>query len=174
MEAESNYNLKFLTPQNCKIFNGDYHLSCVEVEGKIFNNVFAVLSFPVSKDDSFIQLKYLDTADDKDHEIGVIENLSDFPKHQQEVIKSSLKKYYFERNISRVFKVEFKYGQLFFDVQTEKGKSSFQMWWSHDKAQDFGEYGKVLIDVFENRYIIKDVRLLPKHDYEIFTHYIYW
>ncbi len=48
------------------------------------------------------------------------------------------------------------------------------MRWRYDRTQDFGESGKVLLDVYENRYIIPDVNSLPKADREALTRFIYW
>ena len=46
--------------------------------------------------------------------------------------------------------------------------------WRHDRAEDFGTGGKVLLDVNENRFIVPDVMALPAKDQRRFTNYIYW
>ena len=51
-----------------------------------------------------------------------------------------------------------KYGFLSFEVETDKGKVDFLMKRQGDQAVDYGDRGKVLIDVNGNR----------------FTRYIYW
>jgi len=49
------------------------------------------------------------------------------------------------------------------------------MRWQHDKAIEFGkENGKVLLDVFENRYIIPSIDELPRSDSERLLRFIYW
>jgi hypothetical protein len=48
------------------------------------------------------------------------------------------------------------------------------MRWQVDRTQDYGTHGKVLLDVYDSRYIIKDLRDLPNEDLERLTRYIYW
>jgi hypothetical protein len=48
------------------------------------------------------------------------------------------------------------------------------MRWQTDRAQDYGEHGKVLIDAFENRYLIPNVSKLSKAEVNIFTRFVYW
>jgi hypothetical protein len=97
-----------------------------------------------------------------------------FPPDAQELINRSLARNYYELLVTRIFVVEFKYGLLFFEAETEQGRREFQMRWRYDRTQDFGENGKVLLDVYENRYIIPDISALPKPDREALTRFIYW
>ncbi len=150
-----------LTPANCQIFEGTYSLlHCTVLDDQIYRGVFASLAFPVSHPDKFVCLRYHD-SDGKNKEIGLIEDLSVFDPRAQELIRESLGKHYYEQQIERIHRVQFRYGLLFFDVQTRRGREQFTMRWQYDRAQDYGEHGKVLLDTFENRFIIPDERDLP-------------
>ena len=46
--------------------------------------------------------------------------------------------------------------------------------WQGDKAYDYGQSGKMLIDTEDNRYLIPDVSQLPERDRKLFERYIYW
>jgi len=70
--------------------------------------------------------------------------------------------------------VGLKYGFLAFDVETDKGRVNFMMKWQGDRAVDYGQGGKVLIDVNGNRYLIHDVSKLSPAERADFTRYIYW
>jgi hypothetical protein len=48
------------------------------------------------------------------------------------------------------------------------------MRWSQTQVQDFGENGKVLIDLDDNRYLVPDVEALPPKEQELFLRYVYW
>jgi hypothetical protein len=48
------------------------------------------------------------------------------------------------------------------------------MRWSQSQAQDFGSTGKMLIDLEDNRYLVRDVEALPRKQRELFQRYIYW
>ena len=163
-----------LTPGNCQIFKGTYSLlHCTVMGDQIYRGVFASLAFPVSHPDRFICMRYHD-SDGKNKEIGLIEDLSVFDEHARELIGESLRKHYYEQQVQRVFRVQFRYGLLFFDVQTGRGRETFTMRWQYDRGQDYGEHGKVLLDTFENRFIIPDVRELPARDRIRLQRFIYW
>ncbi len=177
--SASEVGILYLDPKTTRIFTGAHDLLHVQIEApdwkgeRLFRGVFAALAFPISQPDRFISLRYFE-MDGRDKEIGMIENPREFPEDAQDLIRRSLARNYYELTINRVCTVEFKYGLLFFEVETEKGKGEFQMRWRYDRTQDFGENGKVLLDVYENRYIIPDVNALPKADREALTRFIYW
>jgi hypothetical protein len=186
-----------LNPGNCQIFQGTFSLlHCTVVGDQIYRAVFASLAFPVSHPDRFICLRYHD-SDGKNKDIGVIEDLSAFEPAAQKLILQSLRKHYYEQRVLRVLKIQVRFGLLFFDVLTDRdseghgatgrpgasvqtdahGKGSrqqFTMRWQVDRAQDYGEQGKVLLDTFENRFVIPDLRELPTRDRVRLQRYIYW
>jgi hypothetical protein len=171
--------VRFLDPGTTKIFTAAHDLLHVQIEDpdwegdRLYRGVFAVMAFPISCPDKFISLRFFE-ENSRDKEIGMIEDPTLFPSEVQDLIHRSLARNYFEQIISRVRSVEFTYGLLFFDVETGHGRREFQMRWRYDRTQDFGENGKVLLDVYENRFIIPDISSLPKADREALTRYIYW
>jgi hypothetical protein len=163
-----------LTPETTTIFEGTFSVLHCAVKGDtLYRGVYAIRMFPVRHPVQFISLHYTDDGD-KDVEIGVIEDLTAFSREQQELVARDLRGHYWEQVITRVYKVTCEYGLLFFDVETHRGPTSFVMLWRGDRAEDFGDEGKVLLDALDNRYIIPDVRALPTADYRRFTSYIYW
>ena len=156
------------------IFEGTFSLLHVAIKGdQTYRGVFAVRMFPVRNPTRYISLRYTDSKE-KEHEIGVIEDLSSFPKDQQDLVHRSLALHYHEQIIRRVFSVEYRFGLLFFDVETQRGREQFVMPWRGDRAEDYGERGKALLDAFDNRFIIPCVEDLPTADHQRFTSFIYW
>jgi len=163
-----------LTPDTAKIFEGAFSLLHCAVKGdQVYRGVFAVLMFPIHFPDRYISLRYTDDKD-KLREIGIIEDLAVFPDEARELVRATLKKHYHEQVITRVHEVRLQYGLLFFDIETQNGRREFLMPWRHDRAEDFGTNGKVLLDVSDNRFIIPDVLALPQQDQRRFTSFIYW
>jgi len=163
-----------LHPAETVIFEGTFSLLHVAVKGdQTYRGVFAARMFPVRNPARFISLRYTD-SDEKEHEIGVIEDVSAFPGDQQELIHRSLALHYHEQQVSRVYRVEYRFGLLFFEVETQRGREEFVMPWRGDRAEDYGEHGKVLLDAFDNRFIIPSLRELPAADLQRFTCFIYW
>lgn len=138
-----------------------------------YRGVFAVLCFPVTCPHQYVSLRYIDT-EGTEREIGVIRDPSEFSAEARRLIAASLANYYFEFEIKRIFKIELHYGLLMFDVETDHGSRQFEMRWRGDRAQNYGKEGKVLFDVFENRYVIRDLNKLPPEDHKLFTRFIYW
>jgi len=142
-------------------------------EDLVYRGVFAALCFPVTCPHQYVSLRYIDTGGEE-REIGVIRDPSEFPAESRRLIAASLANYYFEFEILRIFKIELRYNLLMFDVETDHGPRQFEMYWRGDRAQNYGREGKVLFDIFENRYVVRDVSKLLADDQELFTRFIYW
>ena len=163
-----------LTPDKTTIFEGVLSvLHCAIQNDQLYRGVFAIRMFPVRHPTRFISLHFTD-LDDKDREIGVIEDLSVFPPEQQALVQRDLAAHYHEKIIRRVFEVKYEYGLLFFEVETQDGREKFEMQWRGDRAEEYGDAGRVLLDALDNRYIIPDVEALPPADHQRFTNFIYW
>jgi len=166
--------VRLLLPESTTIFEGTFSLlHCAVRDEDLYRGVFAVRMFPISHPDRFISLRYTD-AGEKEREIGVIEDLGVFPEAARQLIRASLVKHYYELVISRVYAIENKFGLLFFDVETGLGRRAFVMPWRGDRAEEYGDRGKVLLDALDNRYIVPDVNKLPPADRQRFTRFIYW
>ncbi len=48
------------------------------------------------------------------------------------------------------------------------------MRWQQDRAEDYGEGGKILLDTDDNRYLAPDVASMPERERRLFMKYIYW
>lgn len=170
--------IRTLTPDNCKIFKGEYNLLHVHIEPDedgpgLYRAIHAVRTFPVSSPETHISLRYPDEHGNE-CEVGVIVDMKAFTEDVQALIRESLEQHYFEYRIDRIYNIDWKYNLLFFDVETNYGRMEFQMRWQTDRAQDYGKNSKILLDVFDNRYIIPDMEGLPAADRKKLTRYIYW
>lgn len=167
--------VRWLDPDNTSVFSGAFGLLHCSIKGDplLYRGVHAVRLFPISHPEGFISLRYTN-AEGKDDEIGVIGELGDFPPEQKALVNASLNKQYFEHTIFSIHKIESDYGLLFFDVETDRGREQFTMPWRSDRAEDYGETGKALLESLGNRYIIPDVDALSPADRRKFTGYIYW
>lgn len=168
--------VRLLIPENTQIFEGAFALLHCAVSGEnTYRGVFAVLLSPIRHPLQFISLRYTD-LDDKEKEIGVIATLADFPADSQTLVRANLAKHYYEKIITRIHRVQYKHGLLFFkaDIEPDGTGTEFYLHWSHNSAEEYGEKGKVLIDVYENRLIIPDVSRLPAADRREFESFIYW
>ncbi len=166
--------VRYLTPETCFIHLGSYGTLHVTIPDEwVYGGVYAVYAFPVAHKDRFISLLHR-VPGSEDVEIGVIRDLTDFPPEQARLVRRALQQRYFIHTITRIHEIRWKYGLVALKVDTDKGPVDFLMRWKIDRAVDYGEAGKVLIDLDENRYLIPDLRKLTPRELADFTRIIYW
>jgi hypothetical protein len=145
----------------------------VAVGEALHDGLFAVRALPASYSDQFISLRYADD-DGQEYEVGLIRDLADWPVEDCNLVEQALARRYFVRVITAIDSIESKYGLLMFQVQTDRGPVRFTMRHSHSQAQEYGENGKLLLDVDDNRYLLPDVDYLPRRQHLLFRRYVYW
>jgi hypothetical protein len=164
---------RWLRPGSAQFRRGPHDSLALSVGGEMFAGLFAVRALPASYPRQFISLRYAD-ADGEEHEVGLVRDLDEWPGEAQELINEALARRYLVRVITAVEGITLKHGLLTFRVQTESGSATFIMRNSHSQAQDYGDRGKMLNDVDENRYLVPDVKRLPRRQRTLFRHYVYW
>jgi ATP-binding cassette subfamily B protein len=166
--------LLWLTPANCAIrtaIRGGMEVGFGS--GETWRGVFAVNLFPATKPDEYISLRIWN-RDGAEQEIGILRNLADWPIEAQIEVRAALERRYWLQTITGVDQISLELGHLTLDVRTLHGPRHFTMRWSQSQVQDFGERGKVLLDLDDNRYLVPDVEALPPREQELFLRYIYW
>ena len=141
-------------------------------EGETDRNVAAVCCFPATRPDEFISLRATDRQGD-DRELGVLRRLADWPSDVQELVRAARSRSYFLRRITGIEHVGLDGSHLNFRVHTEQGPIAFTMRWNQGDSQDFGERGKVLVDLDENHYLVPDVEALSARDRELLGRFVY-
>ena len=178
--AQANF-LNWLLPENTNFHRDDFgrlRVSVVDQESssgskKDFSALFAVSCFPASGQEKYISVRTW--ADhDEEVEIGMIEDLANWPSQQQTLIRQSLSERYLLPQIQSIESIQLVGGYLDFKVQTDRGPKSFVLRWSHNQAQDYGENGRMLIDSEGNLFVISDLAQLSKRQRELFQRFIYW
>jgi hypothetical protein len=139
----------------------------------VHRGVFAVNLFPATDPDDYISLRIWD-RDGHEEEIGILRRINDWPREAQIMVRSALERRYWLQTITGVDHIEMELGHLTLNVRTLHGRRQFTMRWSQTQVQDFGENGKVLIDLDDNRYLVPDVEALPPKEQELFLRYVYW
>ncbi len=170
----STVGARYLAPATTRIFRGRQgSIHCVVDDAEAFANVYCKLCMPVRYPGRFISVWHT-TEDNKERQIGIIESLEGFDEQVRSLVTASLSHQYFERVITRIHDVKWQFGLLFFDVETNGDRATFMMRWQHDRALEHGNDGKVLLDVYENRYVIPSMKELPNGDRDRMMRYIYW
>ncbi|MFO0974017.1 MAG: DUF1854 domain-containing protein [Phycisphaerae bacterium] len=157
-----------------RIHLGNHDALHVTVSGdRIYGGVSAAWAFPVRRADEFISLRHAD-ADGRDAEIGMIRDLSAWPADAARLVRQALRRRYYVREICAIRELRLEHGFLLFAVDTDRGPAEFTMRWNHSQATDYGPAGKIIVDVDDNRFVVKDVAALPARQRGLFQRYIYW
>jgi ABC-type multidrug transport system ATPase subunit len=135
--------------------------------------VFAVNLFPATNPRDYISLRVW-TRDGAEQEIGILRHLDQWPAEAQSLVQAALDRRYWLQTIIGVDEIKLELGHLNLTVRTDHGPRRFTMRWSQSQVQDFGERGKVLLDLDDNRYLIPDVEALPPRERDLFQRYVYW
>lgn len=166
-------DLVFLDPTTIKIEESTYAGLNITIDEKQYEGVRASLALPITDSEHYVSLR-VGATKGEEVEIGMIRNLSDLSEQCQKLIRRELKKRYFLHVIHKITEVKEKFGFIYFDTETNKGLRKFAMRYEYNRVQEYGEFGRVILDTDDNRYIIPDLRLLSPEEYKAFTRYIYW
>jgi len=165
---------RWLSPEIANIHLGNLGALHVTIQNEaIYAGIFAVRCLPVLYPRQYISLRYLD-AEKHEVEIGIIQNLDNWPRESQDLISESLLKRYFLHTIVGINAIEVLGGYINFDVETDSGPTQFMMRWQRDRAYDYGDGGKLMIDTDENGYLVPDLQALSESERHLFMRYIYW
>jgi ATP-binding cassette subfamily B protein len=173
VEPES-FMPSWLSPANCTIRVA--HRGGLEIVltcNKTCRGVFAVNLFPATKPDEYISLRVW-KRDGNEEELGIITRLDEWSLECQTLVRAALARRYYLQTITGIDTIRLELGHLAVDARTENGPRRFTMRWSQSHVQDFGEHGKVLLDVDDNRFLVPNVEALPPRERELFQRYVYW
>ena len=114
--------------------------------------------FPLEYDSEYLSVRTENYArSDKNEEIGIIKNLKEYSKEQQEIVNRELDKRYFIPEITQVLSIEEEFANSMWNVKTTAGDVEFTVNDMGANLLKLGDNKIMLTDVFGNRYIIPDV-----------------
>ncbi|MCC6492938.1 MAG: DUF1854 domain-containing protein [Pirellulales bacterium] len=165
---------RWLAPTDAEICPGARStVTVVLANDEVYRGVFAVNLFPATNPQDYISLRVW-TREGEQREIGILRNLDAWPIAAQMLVRHALDRRYFLQTIDRIESMHLELGHLHCEVQTAYGPKRFTMRWSQSQVQDFGQRGKMLLDLDDNRFLVPDVQALPPKERELFQRYVYW
>jgi ATP-binding cassette subfamily B protein len=166
---------RWLTPADATIRLGARGILELELAGETatYRGVFAANLFPATHPDDFISLRVCG-RDGQEQELGILRDLDRWPAGVQSLVRAALARRYYLQPITGIDQLRLELGYLHFDARTPHGPRRFSMRWSQAQVQDFGDHGKVLVDVDDNRFLVPDVTALPPRERDVFQRYVYW
>jgi hypothetical protein len=105
----------------------------------------------------------------------VISDLTAWPDDAQKLVRDALDRRYRMREIQRIVRITEKHNHLYWEVDVKgMGRTSFVMRWQQNAAMDFGDHGKLLSDVDENLYLVRNIPNLSRRENRLYMRYIFW
>ena len=150
--------LNILDPKKVKVHKDKFNALKLEFQGDEGEDkcltVEVVMGFPLTDSEQFIS--FFEVKDGKrDKEIGIIEDMSKLDSKSRKLLKTELKRVYFMPRITKINRLKENHGSMEFDVETDKGKRTFETRHKEDIRRLTG--GRVVIkDADGNRYEILD------------------
>ncbi len=127
--------------------------------------------FPVSNGKVFLSVR--DASDDKQTELGIIEDWSTLAPSDREAVATELSLHYFVPKIQRIETINEELGFLYWTVDTDKGPQEFVMRNSVIRYARQIEPGHwLLIDVNEARHEIMDFDALDHRSQKLLQRYL--
>jgi ATP-binding cassette subfamily B protein len=165
---------RWLHPADAEICPGPRStVTVVMADDSVYRGVFAVNLFPATSPNDYISLRVW-TRDGEQQEIGILRNLEAWPLEAQMLVRHALERRYFLQTIEGVDDIRLELGHLHCEVRTPHGPRRFTMRWSQSQVQDFGDRGKMLLDLDDNRFLVPDVQALPPKERDLFQRFVYW
>lgn len=113
----------------------------------------------------------ISVLDSESNEIGIINDISDFPK-DGELLVRELEKIYFYPRITKIYSMKEKYGFSSWDVETDIGRITFSVKDTFRSILLLGGSRVIITDADGGRYEIPDASQLDKSSYRKIELYV--
>ena len=156
-ESEEVLQVRLLNSENAVFSRTEGGFLALKTGDKEYDRVGVYLTFPLTNPEEFISIR---ESDEKAKEIGLIQNLSDLKKEEQEMLREQVRLRYFMPVIRKVMDVKDEYGYAYWHVQTDFGVCRFTTHMGGDAVINLGEARYQVTDIDGNRYELPDLYAL--------------
>lgn len=124
-------------------------------KGTFYKRVKPIRLFPFTD-----PTKYIAIHDEKDTEIGVIEDLAQLSGEAAALINEQLELYYFTPVINKIINIKDEYGYAYFHVVTNRGECKFAINMGGNAVSKLSDSRLLITDLDGNRFEIANVQAL--------------
>jgi hypothetical protein len=130
-------------------------------------DVEVIRLFPLSDPDG-----YLSVHDKDGTEIGILVRLAELDEENRSLILERLERRYLMPIVKRVINVDDRFGNIEWEVETDRGKRKFTMRNLRENITPLTPYRCLLSDVDGNRYDVRDLRQLDLTSRDYLSRYL--
>ena len=147
--------LTYLDPERLDVRSASCGFLEVSLDGGEAVRVKPVRTFPISSPNQHILL-----VKESGEEVGFIRNLGEVRRGDRRKLREALGRGYFIPSITRINELRYRFHVLYFDVETDRGPTKFEL---RDRTENLTLLGSgklVAEDVDGNRYVVDDINAL--------------
>ena len=153
--------LNYINKEDAHFYENESGLLMLKYKGEDFGRVSIRRIFPLKFSEEYLSVARENYArTDKNDEIGIIRDLKEFDREQSEIVRRELDRRYFLPEVTKVISVTEEFGNTTWKVETTAGSTDFTVEDMSANIIKLSENTVILIDVFSNRYLFKDIKKL--------------
>lgn len=150
-------NTVYITQKDRLVKNENNLVDIYLASGEIIERLEPKRMFPTSNPNAYITF-----IDSDEAQAAILKDVSVLDAKSKRVLDESLQDYYMVPIISRIINSYEKYGVLYFDVETDRGRTLFNIRNRHHDVKTYPGGSVRMRDSSDNRYLIPDVNKLDK------------
>lgn len=147
------------------------------VNGVRYEDVKPARTHPMSDPYGFISLRGTAAGGSSDVELGILRSMQALPAGQRQLVDDALARRYLGTTIVKILGIREEFGYMYWDVLTDRGERSLVLpRWTQSHVAETGAdgEGRVVLDVWGNRALIKDVSQLDEKSRRLFERFVHW
>lgn len=154
--------IRYLTQDTTVFTKTAGNMLSVKVEDEEHPVVYLHCSFPHTSKRIYVSVRNIENK-----EIGIIQNLDDFPKDIVSLLEEQIQIRYFSPEITKVVKIHEEFGYSYWDAETTAGVCRFTVRGGGGNVKLVSEKRLLINDVDGNRFIIPSMDRLTDKEYRM-------
>lgn len=147
------------------------------VKGVRYEDVKPARTHPMTDPYGFISLRGTPAGGSSDIELGVLRSMEALPPAQRKLLDDALARRYLGTTIMKILGIREEFGYMYWEVLTDRGERQLVLpRWTQSHVAETGAdgEGRVVLDVWGNRALIKDVSQLDEKSRRLFERFVHW
>ena len=152
----------YITPENSSFYRSSGGFLGLKFKEEDYKRVSLSKAFPFSHNNKYISVKGKDNK-----EIGLIQDIKQFPSDKVALLVEELERRYFLPMIKSINSVKEEFGYAYWDVITDIGPKKFTIRKDNNSFLPVNEKRILVVDLDGNRYEIEDYTKLDVKSYRL-------
>ncbi|HET7771491.1 MAG TPA: DUF1854 domain-containing protein, partial [Chloroflexota bacterium] len=142
-------------------------------EPEVLDYIRLFQALPLTAPEQYVSIRH---GNRSQKEAGVIPSVAELAPEQRRIVQEALRRRYVSQVLLRINKITQEFGLLEWDVQTDRGPRQFSLPQHGAYVIEYGNLaeGRIVFDVYGNRYLIPNIHHLDPHSLRTFRRYVYW